>query len=121
MLLKFSTNDFSILSNQLLIYEILKMWYVKAQNDLSKLFQDIKGIKLMPTDDKGSMEFLTILFIQSMEKLVTVEFTKDILKLIMGQVFISQWENEFKAKTFDTFKAFYDFIRNLARIYDISD
>ena len=39
----------------------------------------------------------------------------------MGQVFISQWENEFKTKTFDTFKAVYDFIRKLARIYDISD
>ena len=56
-----------------------------------------------------------------MEKLVTVQFTKDILKLIMGQVFISQWENEFKAKTFDTFKAFYDFIQEMAKTYDISD
>ena len=84
MLLKFSTNDFATLSNQLLIYEILKMWDVKPQNDLSKLFQDIKGIKLLPTEENESMEFLTIFFIQSMEKLVTVPFTKDILKLIMG-------------------------------------
>ena len=52
---------------------------------------------------------------------MTVQFTKDILKLIMGQVFISQWENEFKAKTFDTFKAFYDFIQEMAKTYDISD
>ena len=121
MLLKFSTNDFATLSNQLLIYEILKMWYVKPQNDLSKLFQDIKGIKLLPTEEKGSMEFLTIFFIQAMEKLVTVPFTKDIMKLIMGQVFISQWENEFKAKTFELFKSFYDFIQNLAVKYDVSD
>ena len=121
MLLKFTTNDFAALSNQLLIYEILKMWYVKPQNDLSKLFQDIKSIKLLPTEEKGSMEFLTIFFIQAMAKLVTVPFTKDIMKLIMGQVFINQWENEFKAKTFETFESFYEFIQKLARNYDVSD
>ena len=121
MLLKFSTNDFAALSNQLLIYEILKMWYVKPQNDLSKLFQDIKSIKLLPTEEKGSMEFLTIFFIQAMSKLVTVPYTKDIMKLIMGQVFISQWENEFKAKTFESFKDFYEFIQELALKYDVSD
>ena len=67
------------------------------------------------------MEFLTIFFIQAMAKLVTVPYTKDIMKLIMGQVFISQWENEFKAKTFESFKDFYEFIQELALKYDVSD
>ena len=46
---------------------------------------------------------------------------KQILKLIMNQVFITQWQNRFKVTVFESFEQFYDLLRKLSTDYDELD
>ena len=115
-----TVSDFGNLTRQLQIYEFLKAWWVKPEDNASITIEAIKKIELLPAK-KGNVQMVVGIFIAAMKKVVTHEFTKPLLDAIRNQVFIKNWIDDFKTKSYSSFNDFYKHLMDLAKEYDDSN
>ena len=105
------------LDRQLQIYEFLKAWWEKPEDNAQMTIVEIKKIELLPAV-KGNVQMVVGAFVTAMKKVVTHAFTKPLLDAIRNQVFIKNWLDEFKTKPYSSFEDFYDHLKLLAKNYD---
>lgn len=115
-----SVTELANLSRQLLVYEFLKVWWEKPDEDATSLIEDIKKIELLPAV-KGSAEMVVNAFIKDMKKIVVCDYTKSILDVIKNRVFIENWKSEYMVKSYSSYQDFYDHLLSLAKDYDTSN
>jgi uncharacterized coiled-coil protein SlyX len=108
------------LSRQLLIYEFLKVWWEKPDDDATSLIEDIKKIELLPAV-KGSVEMVVNAFVKDMKRIVVCAYTKSMLDVIKNRVFIENWKSEYMTQSYSSYQDFYDHLLSLAKKYDTSN
>lgn len=112
-----TVSDLGAMDRQLQIYEFLKAWWEKPEDNAQMTIVEIKKIELLPAV-KGNVQMVVGAFVAAMKKVVTHAFTKPLLDAIRNQVFIKNWLDEFKTKPYSSFEDFYDHLKLLAKNYD---
>jgi hypothetical protein len=112
---------FVALSPQCQVYEFLKAFWRKPNENARTLIANIKAVELVPGSKKDSIRVAVTKFIVDMEKkLGKVEFTKSLLDEIKKQVFIKNWEADFKATNYTSYQEFFDHLKAKAFEYETS-
>jgi len=102
------------------VYEMLKVFWRRPEDNSQDLIKGIREIELLP-GEKGNMVILVNLFTAKMSTMLPAEtFTKPLLDAVRNQVFIREWVADYKTKTYSSYNDFYDHLQTLAKDYDLA-
>ena len=118
--LRMTVTDFVSLTPQKQVYSMLKVFWRRPEEDSHQLIQGIRGIECLP-GAKGNMHVVVSYFVSRMRTVLPAStFTKTLLDGVRNQVFIREWVDEYKTKTYFSYEDFYNHLKELAISYDSS-
>ena len=116
---KITVTELNALTPQKQVYEILKAYWKKPDDNAKELVATIHTVELLPAI-KGNVQTVVSKFVVGMRKIMTGVFTKALLDEVKKRVYIKEWIEDYKTKNYATFEDFYDHLKELAKEYDES-